>query len=139
MFDIAPDSHLQCSCKRLEYAFYLVMFVGSLGLDIQIHLCSIRKAFEEVHEHFGRHFANLLAFEFSIPYKPWAAAEVQGNLTKTVVHGKCISVSFYSALVTQCLEKACPKCKCSILDCVMLVHMQVSIACDSEVDVAMLG
>ena len=41
MIDIAFDRHLDSTGQRLEYSFYLMMFILSFCLDIEIHLSRI--------------------------------------------------------------------------------------------------
>ena len=48
MIDIAPDGHLEGSCESLEYSLDLMMLVGALGFDIQVHSCGIAETLEEM-------------------------------------------------------------------------------------------
>ena len=83
---ISADSHSQAASKRFEDAFYLVVFVLTFCLDVQIHRCAIGQTFEEVQEHFCWHLTDFLAMELSIPHQPRSSAKVKGNLTKAIIH-----------------------------------------------------
>ena len=53
MVDIPPYGHLYAFGESLEYALYLVVLIGALGLDVEVHLRCVAYALEEVHEHLG--------------------------------------------------------------------------------------
>ena len=46
--DVAPHRHAKAAGKGLEDAFYLVMFVLSLGLDVEVDGSAVREALEEM-------------------------------------------------------------------------------------------
>lgn len=62
------------------------MLVVAFSLNVEVHLCRIAKALEEVEEHLGWHLAYLLALVFGIPDKPRTASEVERNAAQTIVH-----------------------------------------------------
>ena len=97
--DVAPYSHLDCSGKSLEDGFYLMVLVCALGVDVQVHQCTVAKAFKEVVKHLGGHFSNLLTLELHIPYQPWTSAEVECHTAQTIVHRKAEAIALYAALV----------------------------------------
>ena len=139
MINVASDSHAQRAGQCFEDAFYLVVLVLSLGLDVQIHLGRIAQALEEVEEHLGRHITDESTVEFSIPHQPGTPAEVEAHLSQTVVHGQGITVALDAALVAQGLEQTFAQSQCGVLDSVMFVHIEVAFGVDGEVYHAVLA
>lgn len=80
MVYVTSNGHAERAGQCFEYAFYLMVLVLSFGLDVEVHACCVAKAFEEVREHFGRHATDFLAFEFRVPYQPWASSEVESHM-----------------------------------------------------------
>ena len=99
MVDVAPDGHLEGTCEGLEDALDLVVLVLAFGLDVEVDAGGIGERLEEVMEHLGRDIAYLFAMELGIPYEPGTAAEVEGDLTETIVHGEAEAVAADAALV----------------------------------------
>lgn len=77
MMNVTAYGHLDAACEGLEDTFYLVVFIGSLGLDMEVHTGRIAQRLEEMEEHLGRHVANLFAGESGIPYQPGPSAEIE--------------------------------------------------------------
>ena len=108
--------------------FYLVVLVGSFCLDVQVHACTVREAFEEVQEHFRGHLPHLFPLELGIPHKPRASAKVQAYLAQAIVHGQAVSISFYATLVTKGLGKALAQGKGSVFYGMVFVYDNRTIA-----------
>ena len=83
-----------------------MVLVLAFRFYIQIHLGSIAQGFEEMQEHFCRHFTNLFTNELCIPYQPGTSAEVQANLAKAVIHRQGIAITLDTTLISQCLIDA---------------------------------
>ena len=139
MVDISSDSHLQCPCEGFEDTFYLVVLVLSFCLDIQIDTGSIRERLEEMQEHLGRHLSHPLMMELGIPYQPWAPSEVKGHLTEAVIHRQTEAIALNATLVAQCLKDALAQGNSSILNGMMLIHLQITFRMDEQIDIAVLG
>ena len=101
MINVTLDRHLDGTGQCLEDSFYLVMFVLTFGLDIEVHLGGITQRLEEMKEHFRRHLSYLFTLELGIPYQPRTTSEVQGYLTQAIVHRESIAISFDAAFVAQ--------------------------------------
>ena len=123
--------------KSLKYTFYLMMFVLTLRLHIEIYHSIVGKTLEKVKEHFGRHVAYFFAVKISIPHRPRTTGKVQRNLTQAIVHGKTESVSLYSPLVSQSLTKAKSQNYCRVLNGVMLINIKVSLYFYVKVNISM--
>ena len=104
MVNIALDRHFQSTRQGFENTLYLVVFVLSFGLNIEVHLRGIAQRLEEVKEHLGGHLAYLFAVELGIPYQPRAASEVEAHCAKAIVHRQRVTVAFDAALA---VGKAC--------------------------------
>ena len=139
MGDVATDSHSEASGEGFEDALYLVMLVLPFGLDVEVHGSTVGQALEEVQEHLCGHLAHLLAMKLGIPYEPGTAPEVECHMAQAVVHWQAIAIALYAALVAKSLAQALAKSKGNVLDGVVLIDMQVSIAADVKVCHAMLG
>ena len=94
MIDITSDCHFQTPCEGFEDTLYLMVLVLAFGLDVQVHLRSIRKALEEMQEHLRGHLADFLTCELRIPHQPGSAAEVESHATQTVVHRQTVDFMF---------------------------------------------
>ena len=57
-----------------------MVFVIAFSLDIEISFCTIGKRFEEMEEHFRRHFTDHFPIEICIPLDPVAATKIDRNL-----------------------------------------------------------
>ena len=101
MIDVSTHCHLDRPGKGFEDAFYLVVFIGSFGLDVEVHFCRIGQAFEEVQEHLRRHIPDSLPSKFGIPYQPGSASKVEGHLAQAVVHRQTVTVALYASLVAE--------------------------------------
>ena len=101
MENITTDRHLERTGQRLEDALDLMMLIGALGLDVEIHLRSIAQALEEMKEHLRGHLSDLLTLELRIPYQPGPSAEVESYLAQAVIHGQTIAIALDAALVTK--------------------------------------
>ena len=134
--DVAADGLLESAGKSLEDGFDLVVLVVTLRLDVQVHGGGVAEGLEEVQEHLGGHFANLFALEFSVPDQPAAASEVEHYLSHAVVHGEGVTVALYATFITQGLADALAKHDSGILDCVVLVNVQISLDLDGQVHAA---
>ena len=139
MVDVSLHRHFQRASQRLENAFYLVVLVLSLRLDVEVHLCRVAQTLEEVLEHLGRHFAHLLTMELGVPDEPWTASEIQCHLAEAVVHRQTITISLDASLVAQRLEQAFAQGNARVLDGVVLVHVEVALGVDGEVHHAVLA
>ena len=139
MVDVSLYRHFQRTGKRLENAFYLVMLIFALSLDVEVHLCRITQTLEEMLEHLGWHFAHLLSVELGIPNQPWTATEIQCHLTETIIHRQTVAVSFDATLVAQRLQQAFAQGNTRIFNGVMLIHIEVALGVDGEVHHAVLA
>ena len=101
MIDVPAYSHFQCPCQCLENAFYLVVFILSLSLYVQVHARRVAQRLEEVVEHLGGHIADAFATEGGIPHQPRASAKVKAHLAQAVVHRQGITVTFNTPLAAQ--------------------------------------
>ena len=128
MFNVTTHSHTQTTGQGLKNALYLVMLVLAFSLYVEVHTRCIRQAFEEVEEHLGGHIANALSLEFDIPYEPGTSTQVDGDLTEAVIHGEAESVAADATLITQRMGQTLAKRKGRILNRMVFVHMEVSIA-----------
>ena len=119
VIDVASDSHFEASGEGFEDAFYLVVLVFAFGTDVEVHAGCIAQRLEEVQEHFGGHFAYLLAEEHfgghfayllaverGVPYQPGTSAEIKRHLAQAIVHGQAVSVAFDTPLASQRLIDA---------------------------------
>ena len=88
MVDVATDGHADGSGKGLEDAFNLVVFVLAFCLDVQVHACCVREAFEEMQEHLCRHLPYPLTMELGFPDEPRTPTEVESYGAEAVVHGE---------------------------------------------------
>lgn len=139
MIDVSLHRHFQRAGKRFEDAFYLVMLVLTLSLDVEVHLCRITQTLEEMLEHLCRHFAHLFSVELGIPNQPWTATEIQCHLTETIIHRQTLAVSFDATLVAQSLQQAFAQGNTRIFNGVMFIHIEVALGVDGEVHHAVLA
>lgn len=130
---IATDGHLQRAGKSLEDALDLVVLIVAFGLDIKIDAGTVAERLEEVQEHLGRHIADTLAMEFGIPYKPWTSAEVESDLTETIVHRKAESITSDTTLVAQGLGNTFAQRDTSILDRMMFVDIKIALHLNGQI------
>ena len=137
MMDIPSDGHLQRSGQCLEYAFYLMVLIVTLGLDVHVHPGTVTKALEKMEEHLRRHIAYPFATELSLPYQPRPASEIECHLCQTIVHRQTETIPLYATLVAQGLGNTLSQGESRILNRMMLIHMQVTLAADGQVHHAM--
>ena len=133
MIDVASDSHFEASGEGFEDAFYpgegfedafyLVVLVFAFGTDVEVHAGGIAQRLEKVQEHFGGHFAYLLAAERGVPYQPGASAEIERHLAQAIVHGQAVSVAFDAPLASQRLIDALAQGDSGIFYRMMLVYV----------------
>ena len=57
MMNVTAYGHLDAAGEGLEDTFYFVVFIGSLGFDMEVHTGRITQRLEEMEEHLGRHVA----------------------------------------------------------------------------------
>ena len=134
MIYIPADCLSDASCQRLENALNLMMLVFSFGTDVQVHAGGIAQRFEKMEEHFCRHVSDTFPFEGGIPYQPGASPEVECYLAQTVVHRKAEAVTLNTPLVAKCPVQTFPECQGRIFDGVVLVHLQVALDTNFQVD-----
>ena len=103
---VAADGGADGACQSFEDALNLVVLVGALGLDVEVHAGGIAQRLEEVEKHLGRHITYLLAVERGIPHKPGTAPEVEADGAEAVVHGEGVAVALDAALAAQGLMEA---------------------------------
>ena len=67
MMNVTAYGHLDAAGEGLEDTFYLVVLIGSLGLDMEVHTGRITQRLEEMEEHLGRHgTSGLFLYHLSI-------------------------------------------------------------------------
>ena len=130
MVNISFHCHAYAACKSLEYAFYLVVFVGTFCLDVKVYPRRIANAFEEMVEHFCRHLSDFLALKLCIPYQSRPASKVKAYLCEAVIHGKGVSVTFYSALIAKRFCYALTENDACILYGMVFIHIKITVASD---------
>ena len=54
MMNVTAYGHLDAAGEGLEDTFYLVVLIGSLGLDMEVHTGRITQRLEEMEEHLSR-------------------------------------------------------------------------------------
>ena len=116
-----------------------MVFVLPFCLDVEVDGSAVGEALEEVQEHLRRHLAHLLATELSIPDEPGTTSEIQRHLAQAVVHRKAIAVALYAPLVAESRLDTFAQSESHIFYCVVLIHVQIALAADVEVDHPMLG
>src|SRR5574344_1122839 len=104
-----------------------MVLVSSFRLDVQVHLSRVAQTLEEMQEHLRRHFAHFFPVELCIPYQPGSSSEVERHLAQTVVHRQTVTVSFYTALVAQCLQYTVAQGDGCVFYRMVLVHLQVAL------------
>ena len=134
---IPAHGHLQTSGQRFEDSFDLMMFVDSLGFDVQVHSRAITQALEEMEEHFRRHVPYPLTAEFGIPDEPRAAAEIEGHGTEAVVHRQTVAIAFDAAFVAERTEQTIAKGNRRVLNRVVFVDVEVAACTDCQIYHAM--
>ena len=156
--DIATYCHTDGAGKGFEDTFDLVVLVLPFSLDIEVHASGVAEALEEMEEHLGGHLADALAVEVGLPYEPGAPAEVEGYGAKAVIHREGVfsrevagggfpggggvraeTITFDAALVSKSLEECFAEGEGSVFNGVVLVHVEVTLHLDIEVDAAVLG
>ena len=115
MLRVPSDRHPYGFGQGFEYGLYLVVLIGSLGLDVDVGSRSISKGFEEVHEHLSGHLSDHLSFEFRFPNQPASSAKVNGYTSQAVVHGKAVAVTVDTEFVAQGLFEGFTQSNGSIL------------------------
>ena len=88
MMNVTAYGHLDAAGESLEDTFYLVVLIGSLGLDMEVHTGRITQRLEEMEEHLRRHISHFLTVELSVPNQPRTATEIQRHTTQAIVHRK---------------------------------------------------
>ena len=139
MVDVSFHCHLERASQRLEDTFYLVVLILALSLDVEVHLCCIAQALEEMLEHLRWHFSHLLTMELSIPNQPWSATEVKCHLSKAIVHRQTIAITFDASFVAQGLQEAFTQGDARVLDSMMFVHVEVALGVNRQVHHAVLA
>lgn len=139
MENITTDRHLERTGQCFEDALDLMMLIGALGLDVEIHLRSIAQALEEMKEHLRGHLSDLLTLELRIPYQPGPSAEVESYLAQAVIHGQTIAIALDAALVTEGAQQTLAQGERRIFYRMMLIHVEVALRMDCQVHHAMLA
>ena len=103
-----------------------MVFDRALGLDIQIAHGLVAERFEKMKEHLCRHLADHFALEFRIPDDPVPSAEIDRDLSQTVIHRQTKPVSLHSSFLPSASRKRFAESDRDVLDRVVLVDVQIA-------------
>ena len=104
---------------------------------MEVHLCSVGEAMEEMGKEFRGQVAHTFASERGAPDKPRTAAEIDGNTRETVVHGQDKAIAGQTELGAKCLTEGGTQDDGHIFYRVVLVDMEVATTTEGKVEPAM--
>src|SRR5690606_27799640 len=113
------------------------MLIIAPAFDVQVTFGRVGKRFKEMIKHFCRHITDPLTLEIYIPNQPVSAAEINGNLSKAIVHRQKKSIPFNPFLYAQSLLKTASQYKRCVFDGVMFINLKITIHTNLKIEIAM--
>jgi hypothetical protein len=124
------------SCKGLENGLDLVVVGAPVhGLYVHVGACAARKAFKEIRHQLGLQIADQPGAHFGFHGEGGPAAQVDGCNGQGLVHGhQKVTGAQNAALVAQRAVEGLAQRNAHVLDGVVLVHVQVTVAFQFQIE-----